>query len=198
LVGAFHKCSFCDKEVIEKNEQRIVFDRKHIATSANQIIYLYQMKKTILILGGIALLILLLTVRVFFRQKNGVEDERKWFARSLRYEFSARVDSVRMFNENSGRLRCRLTSGKAQMDREDSLKRLFKQHDMLYLIFKRSADTITFVLPNHAKLVAKGDSVRVSSHENKIQFFRAGKPLVTDSLSEALTGYSRPFFIKKK
>jgi len=156
------------------------------------------MKKTILILGGIALLILLLTVRVFFRQKNGVEDERKWFARSLRYEFSARVDSVRMFNENSGRLRCRLTSGKAQMDREDSLKRLFKQHDMLYLIFKRSADTITFVLPNHAKLVAKGDSVRVSSHENKIQFFRAGKPLVTDSLSEALTGYSRPFFIKKK
>jgi len=185
-------------EVIEKNAQRTVFNRKHIATTANQIIYLYRVKKTILILGGIALLMLLLTVRLFFRQKNGVEDERKWFARSLRYEFSARVDSVRMFNENSCRLRCLLTSGNLQIDREDSLKRLFKQHDMLYLVFKQSADSTTFVLPNHAKLVAKGDCVRVSSCENKIQFFRARIPIVTDSLSKTLTGYSRPFFMKKK
>jgi hypothetical protein len=59
-------------------------------------------------------------------------------------------------------------------------------------------DSITFNLPNHASLVAKGDSFRVSSRENKIQFFRDGKPLVADSLSETLTGYSRPFFLKKR
>ncbi len=156
------------------------------------------MKKTILILGGIALLILLLLVRIVFKQKNGVADERRWFAKSLRYEFSARVDSVKMFNPNAGRLTCILTGGAPRIDVEDSLKKLFQHHDMLYLVFKRTTDTITFILPNQANLVAKGDSVRISSSENKIQFFRAGKPLVSDSLSKSLTGYSRPFFIKKK
>jgi hypothetical protein len=156
------------------------------------------MKRTILILSGIALVMLLLIARLIFKQNSGATDERKWFVKALRYEFSAQVDSVWMFNPGAGRLRCLLTSGDAQINREDSLKRIFKQHDMLYLIFKRSADSITFILPNHANLVAKGDSVRVSSHENRIQFFRAGKPVVTDSLSEILTGYSRPFFMKGK
>lgn len=156
------------------------------------------MKRTVLIFIGIALLVAVLTARVLFRQKGGMDDERKWFAQAVRYEFSALVDTVKMFNENSGRLRCLLTKGDPQIHREDSLKRLFKKHDMLYLIFKRSADTITFVLPNHANLLAKGDSVRVSSRENRIQFFRAGKTVATDSLSEVLTGFSRPFFAKKK
>jgi hypothetical protein len=156
------------------------------------------MKRTVLILAGIGVLMVLLTARVIFRQKHGVADERKWFVKALRYEFSAHVDSVYLFNPNSGRLRCLLTTGDPQVHREDSLKRSFKQHDMLYLIFKRSMDSITFVLPNHANLVAKGDSVRVSSRENRIQFFRDGKPLVADSLSETLTGYSRPFFLKKR
>jgi len=156
------------------------------------------MKRTVLILIGIALIVVLLTVRLLFRQKSSVTDERKWFVKALRYEFSAKVDSVRMFNQNAGRLRCLLTAGDPQIDREDSLKKSFKHHDMLYLIFKRSADTITFVLPHHASLVAKGDSMRVSSRGNVIQFFRAGKLLATDSLSETLTGFSRPFFAKKK
>ena len=156
------------------------------------------MKRTVLILAGIALLMLLLTARMLFKQKSSVTDERRWFAKALRYEFSAQVDSVRMLNENSGRLRCLLTTGDPQIHREDSLKKLFKHHDMLYLIFKRSMDSVTFVLPNHAGLVAKGDCVLVSSRENRIQFFRAGKPVVTDSLSEALTGFSRPFFFKKR
>ena len=156
------------------------------------------MKRTILILVGIALLLVLLTVRLLFRQKGSVDDERKWFARALRYEFSARVDSVKMFNQNAGRLRCRVTTGDPKIDREDSLKKIFKHHDMLYLIFKRSNDSITFVLPNHANLVEKGDSMRVSSSKNMIQFFRAGQPIATDSLSESLTGFSRPFFAKKK
>lgn len=156
------------------------------------------MKRTVLILIGIALLMLLLTARIIFKQKNSVTDERKWFAKALRYEFTAQVDSVWMFNQNAGRIRCLLTSGDPQTGREDSLKRLFKHHDMLYMIFKRSADSITFVLPNHANLLAKGDSVRVCSRENSIQFFRAGKPVVTGSLSETLTGFSRPFFMKKK
>jgi hypothetical protein len=156
------------------------------------------MKKTILMLGGIALLVLLLLARIVFKQKNGVAEERRWFAKSVRYEFSARVDSIKMFNPNAGRLQCVLTAGDPQIYREDSLKKLFKHHVMLYLIFKRSHDSITLVVPNHARLIEKGDSMRISSLENRIQFFRQGKLIVADSLSESLTGFSRPFFIKKK
>ncbi len=95
------------------------------------------MKRTLLILGGIALLMLLLLVRALFHQRGSTTDERKWFVKALHYEFSAQADSVLMLNLNSGRLRCLLTTGDPQVDREDSLKRLFKHHDMLYLIFKR-------------------------------------------------------------
>ena len=155
------------------------------------------MKKTLLIIGGIGLLCLLLLARLVFKQKSGFADEREWFAKALRYEFSARVDSVRMFNEHTGRLWCRVTEGDPQVHREDSLKRLFKEHDMLYLIFHRSADSIIFIVPN-GNLVAKGDSVRISSQENTIQFFRGGKQVATDQLSTSLTGYGRPFFLKGK
>jgi hypothetical protein len=153
------------------------------------------MKKTLLILGGIGLLCMLLVVRLFFKQSNSMVEEREWFVKALRYEFSARIDSVRMLNENTGRLWCRVTSGNPQTQREDSLKRSFKEHDMLYLIFHRSADSIIFLVPN-GKLVAKGDSVRVSSEKNTIQFFREGKQVDIDQLTTTLTGYGRPFFLK--
>lgn len=116
---------------------------------------------------------------------------------ALRYEFSAQVDSVRMLNENTGKLWCQLTSGNPQIHREESLKRLFKEHDMLYLIFHRSTDSIIFLVPN-GNLVAKGDSVRVSSEKNTIQFFRDKKQVATDQLSTSLTGFGRPFFLKGK
>ncbi len=153
------------------------------------------LKKTLLVVGGIALVCLLLFGRLLFSERSSKIGEREWFVKSLRHEFSARVDSVYMFNVSTGRLWCRLTAGNPQVYREDSLKRLFKEHDMLYLIFHRSADSIIFIVPN-GNLVAKGDSVRVSSQQNIIQFFRSGKPVATDSLSNSLTGWGRPFFLK--
>jgi hypothetical protein len=155
------------------------------------------MKKTLLIIGGIALLCLLLIVRLFSRQHSSMTDEREWFVKALRYEFSARVDSIRMLNENTGRLWCRVTAGNPQSHREDSLKPMFKEHDMLYLIFKQKGDSILFLVPN-ANDLSKGDSVRVSSENNTIQFFRDGKPLAKDQLTTTLTGFGRPFFLKKK
>lgn len=156
------------------------------------------MKRTILIFIGVGLLMLLLIARLIFKQISDDDDERKWFVKELGYEFTARVDTVWIFNANAGRLRCVLTHGDPQIEREDSLKRHFKQHDRLFLIFKRSADSLYFMLPEKIKLVAQGDSVRVSSRENSISFFREGKPLMTDSLTETLIGYSRPFFMKRE
>jgi hypothetical protein len=92
---------------------------------------------------------------------------------------------------------CRVTAGDPKTDREDSLKLLFQEHDMLYLIFHHSGDSITFIAPN-AMLVRKGDSVRISSEKNSIVFFRKGEAVAADSLSQTLTGFSRPFFLKKK
>ena len=155
------------------------------------------MKKSLLILGGVGLLCILLIGRLFFKQNNSMGNEREWFAKALRYEFSARIDSVRMFNENTARLWCRITAGDPQVHREDSLKRLFKEHDMLYLIFHRSADSIIFIVPN-GKGLARGDSVRVSSKIDSIQFFRDGKQVASDELSTTLTGFGRPFFLKEK
>lgn len=157
-----------------------------------------QFRKTILILGGIALVCVLLIARILFTNQSEMTDERHWFVKGLRYEFSAQVDSVWMFNANSGRLWCRLTAGNPQINREDSLKRLFKEHDMLYLIFHRSADSIIFIMPDHAGSIARGDSLHISSKHNSIQVFRDGTPVISDSLSNVLTGYARPFFMKKK
>ena len=155
------------------------------------------MKKTLLITGSIGVVCLLLVIRLFYTQSGGLAEEREWFARALQYEFSAQVDSVRMFNAETGRLWCRITAGDPKVHREDSLKRSFKKHDMLYLIFHRSADSIIFLVPN-GNLVSTGDSVRVSSEKNTIQFFRDKKQVATDQLSNTLTGFGRPFFLKGK
>src|SRR5688572_9760933 len=105
------------------------------------------MKKTLLILAGIGLLCFLLIGRLFMKQRSGFSEEREWFAKAVRYEFSAQVVSVELYNENSGKLWCRLTSGNPQIHREDSLKPLFKEHDMLYLIFQQAGDSILFIAP---------------------------------------------------
>jgi hypothetical protein len=156
------------------------------------------MKKTLLILGGIALVCALLVFRLIFNQQSNFLTERQWFVKSVRYEFSARVDTIWMFNVNAARLRCVLTEGDPQIHREDSLKRQFNEHDMLYLIYKRRGDSITFVLPGHASKVAIGDSLRVSSKRNSIQFFRKGKLVASDSITMVLTGYGTPSFLRKK
>jgi hypothetical protein len=156
------------------------------------------MKKTLLILGSIGVLCMLLAARLLFVQRSSMGEEREWFVKALRYEFSARVDSVRMLNENTGRLWCRVTWGNPQSHREDSLKPFFKKHDMLYLIFRQSGDSILFLIPEKGKQIIKGDSVRISSKENSIRFFRKGKPVTTNPLTNTLTGFGRPFFLKKK
>jgi hypothetical protein len=153
------------------------------------------MKKTLLILGGVALVFILLVVRLFVVEGSSVRTEQEWFARELQYEFSAVVDSIRMFNGASGNLRGRITAGDPKTSREDSLKRHFKKHDMMYLIYKHSSDSIIFILP-YANQVRKGDSLRISSSENRIEIFRNHQSVFHHPLSESLVAYQRPPFVK--
>jgi hypothetical protein len=154
------------------------------------------MQRTLLTLAVIGLVCFLLIVRLFFRQHNRMTDEREWFAKALQYEFSATVDSIAMYNKNSGRFYATITDGNPRLEREDSLKKLFKQHDMLYLIYKRSANSIVFIVPD-VHDAAKGDSMRVSSENNIVRFFRDGKEVSSSPLTKTLTGYGRPWFLKK-
>jgi hypothetical protein len=155
------------------------------------------MKRNLLVLAGIALVCGLLFIRLLFRQNSAQQDERDWFVQQVRYEFSAVVDSVRMLNKHTGRLWCRVTSGDPKVHREDSLKRYFKEHDMLYLVIEQSGDTVTFLVP-FADLVLKEDSVSVSSRNNSIRFFRDDQKVADERLSETLTGFGKPFFLKRK
>ncbi len=155
------------------------------------------MKRTWLILGGIALVWCLLVANLLYQQRTGMIAEREWFARELHYEFSAQVDSIVMLNKYSGKLWCRVTGGDdPRIEREDSLTSSFKEHDMLYLIFKKSGDMIIFITPSGDQLEV-GDSVHVSSETNTIQFFRSGKSVTADKLSRTLTSFGRPFFMKR-
>ncbi len=156
------------------------------------------MKRTLLILGIIGIVSLALVARLLLKQRDTMEEERDWFVKAVRYEFSAEIDSIKMLNETTGRLYCKVTAGAPKSHREDSLKPLFKEHDMLYLIFKQSGDSIVFLVPENAKPLAKGDSVHVSSEKNIIEFFRDEKLVTSAPLTNTLTGFGRPFFMKGK
>lgn len=153
------------------------------------------MKKTLLIIGGVALVFILLIVRLFVVERNDVVSEQEWFVKEVAYEFSAEVDSIRLYNSAGGLLRGRITAGVPQTHREDSLKKYFKKHEMMYLVFKRSGDTIRFILP-YANRVKKGDSIRISSKENMIRVFREGKEITHEPMSESLTAYQGAPFVK--
>lgn len=153
------------------------------------------MKKTLLVLGGIALLFLLLVIRLFVVEHTVTKEEQEWFVRELRYEFSAVVDSVKLYNNGvSGNIRGRIIAGDPNTKREDSLKKSFKKHDQIYLVYKRSGDSIRFILP-YANQIRKGDSIRLSSNENTIRVFREGKQVVNQPMHESLTAYQKPPFV---
>lgn len=153
------------------------------------------MKKNLLILGGIALVFMLLVIRLFVVERNKVKAEQEWFVKEIAYEFSVTVDSIRMYNSAGGVLRARITKGHPQTQREDSLKKFFKKHEMMYLVFNRSSDSVNLILP-YANRIAKGDSIRISSKEDLICVFRDGREVTRAPVSESLTAFQGPPFVK--
>ncbi|MFN8335978.1 MAG: hypothetical protein U0U09_12695 [Cyclobacteriaceae bacterium] len=146
------------------------------------------MKQGLLILGAIAILSVLLIARIVVVHQKRLGDEEKWFAQSLGYEFSAEIDSVKMYNSNGGRVWARITAGSPKVYREDSLKNYFKQHGMMYFIFDQSGDSICFIL-QYANRLTLGDSVRISSSQDKVTIFHEGKSVAQEPLSKSVVGY---------
>jgi hypothetical protein len=155
------------------------------------------MKRNLLILTGIALVSLLLIVRLVAVHQNRLSEEKQWFVKSLGYEFSMEVDSVRLYNHTGGRVWARITEGKPKIYREDSLKNYFKHHEMLYFIFRQSGDSVSFVLPN-AKQVNTSDSVRVSSFQDNVIIFHEGKPVSQMPFTKTVVGWGASPFKRDK
>jgi len=155
------------------------------------------MKRNLLILGSIAIISILLMARLVFVHKNKLGDEEKWFAKSLRYEFSATIDSIFMYNQHGGRILARVTDGHPQFYREDSLKNHFEQHEVMYFVYRHSGDSITFIL-QFANQLNKGDSVRISSSADQVTVFRAGQTVAQEPFSRSIVGYGNSPFKRKE
>ena len=147
--------------------------------------------KTFLILAGIGLVCLLLIIRLFFIGRDNYQKEREWFTQNLKYEFSAEIDSIGMFNQTVGRVYGRITSGQPLTYREDSLRNSLKKHEKLRLITRHRNDSIVFVFFS-AHETKKGDSLRVSSSANTITLFREGKQVMQTPFSDNLNGWGKP------
>lgn len=155
------------------------------------------MKKSFLILGSIAIISIVLMVRLVFVHKNKLGEEEKWFAKSLKYEFSATIDSVFMYNQHGGRVLARVTDGHPKFYREDSLKNHFEHHEVMYFVYRHSGDSITFILP-FANQLNKGDSVRISSSADQVTIFRVGQMVAQQPFSGSIVGYGNSPFKRKE
>ena len=149
--------------------------------------------KTFLIIAGVGLVCLLLMIRFFFSEFNSSDKEREWFAQNLRYEFSIEVDTMRIYYGSRGELSGHITTGDPKFYREDSLQNSLKKHGRLWLLNKHRNDFISFIV-QIAIEIRKGDSIRISSKENSITVFRAGKQITTTQLSNEVNGWGKPPF----
>jgi hypothetical protein len=152
--------------------------------------------KTFLIIAGVGLVCLLLMIRFFFSEFNTHDKEREWFVQNLRYEFSFEVDTVQIYYNTRGQLSGRVTTGDPKFYREDSLQNSLKKHERLWLLNKHRNDSIAFNV-QIANEIQKGDSVRISSKENSITVFRAGKQVATTLFTNEVNGWGKPPFRTK-
>lgn len=146
-------------------------------------------------MAGVGLIGLILIITLFFSEFNIQGKEREWFVHNLRYEFSIAVDSVqrhyRTFADG------RVTAGEPHFYREDSLKNSLEKHGNLQLVTWYSNDSISFTMEEFPEGLRRGDSVRVSSQQNSIIVYRAGKQVITAKLSDVLFGWGNPPFRTK-
>lgn len=155
------------------------------------------MKRNLLILAGIGFISVLLIVRLVAVHQTRLEAEERWFVQSLGYEFSVEVDSVRKYENKGGRVWARITEGNPKMYREDSLKNHFKNHEMLYFIFRHSGDSVSFVLPDASQLHT-GDSIRISSSKDSVTVFHENKIVSQIPFSKTVVGWGASPFKRDK
>ena len=143
------------------------------------------MKRSIIIVLA-AVLLILATVRLLVKTEGKFKDERQSYVGSLKYDFSAKVDSIILVNSKKGRgfLVCELTDGKLTGLLEDSLNQRLKNHEWMRFLFFNSKGQAQIFLKDIFNYNV-GDSICVNSNTDKFYVYRNEKPIAESSVSRA-------------
>jgi len=143
------------------------------------------MKRSIIVVL-VTFLLILATVRLLVKTEDEFNGERESYIRSLKYDFSARVDSIVVVSSKKGRgfLVCGLTDGKLTRLLEDSLNQRLKNHEWMRFLFFSSKGQAQIFLKDIFNY-SVGDSIYVNSNTDKFYVYRNEKPISESSVSRA-------------
>ena len=143
------------------------------------------MKRSIIVVLA-AVLLILATVRLLLKTEGEFKGERQSYIHSLKYNFSAKVDSIVVVNSKNGRgfLVCELTNGNLTRLLEDSLNQRLKNHEWIRFLFFNSNGQAQIFLKDIFNYNV-GDSICVNSNTDKFYVYRNEKPISESSVSRA-------------
>jgi hypothetical protein len=148
-------------------------------------------RRKYLLIFGIAIVLFFIgrTAYKIFNFSNSLEAERKNYVRHLSYNFSSRVDSVKLANKDGGigKIYCTIIDGKANPSIEDSLAKTLQYHTTLRFNEAKTDGLLQFMMPGAERWIS-GDSIVVNSETNRMTFFRKGTQVYADDFSNLLEG----------
>ena len=138
--------------------------------------------KNWLIIGGSVLVLILLAVNAVRQNIVGADDERKDYVEQLHFDFSGEIDSLSIFNENSGLIKFHITRGEVDGHREDELNAHLKENRGLWLLGFRSNEKLV-MLTRKPTLYVPGDSLCINTDLNEMKVYRKGKEIAKGTVT---------------
>jgi hypothetical protein len=118
-----------------------------------------------------------------------VKEEKHWYVNHLHFEFSATVDSLRVFRKDRGLLYFQITDGKVNKAVEGNLNRRLRYNGNLRFIFVIQNKLAMRTMD--ADKYAVGDSIRVITDQNSIKIYRSKTLVGKAEIARSLVG--RPY-----
>ena len=145
------------------------------------------MKKIVIILILVVALVLL-GIRLFTNQAEGIEDERMWYVKELNYKFSATVDSITPFPRGtSGLIYFRIIDGSPELSTESRLSKQLEFNEHLDFVLQQPDHKLAFhsIVADTYKV---GDSLVVNTDRGRITVFRNSKYVTENDIAASLSG----------
>ena len=131
---------------------------------------------------------LLATGRMLLKTGNEIEDEMQSYVHNLKFDFTAKIDSIILLNSDKGvgLLVCELTGGNCNRFVEDSLNRHLTNYKRIrFLNFKPNGQFQIFL--GGISRYRPGDSIKVNSDEDRFGVFRNSEVILKSEVSHATT-----------
>lgn len=145
------------------------------------------MKRTLFVIGGVVVLILLI-VRMIFVQIGRQDDARRDFVSKLNYSFGARVDSVGLFHEKSPVGFIYIKTEGDTIDRKERkiVRSLKKKHNFRFLVTSKKGRLEIF--HKDANKFKEGDSIYIDSSKDNMRLYRGDSVVMDFSISKIIRG----------